>query len=60
MTWRGVVFQALASTAIWGILMTWAFGWPRETILGPMVIFGMLMFAILGTIKMIQQRRSGK
>lgn len=60
MTWRGVIFQALASTAVWGLLMTGLFGWPRDAILVPMVMFGLLMFAILGTIKMVRERRSGK
>lgn len=57
MTWRSVVFQALVATAIWGLAMTQVFGWPRETILIPMALFGSLMFAILGTVKMIKDRR---
>jgi hypothetical protein len=59
-SWASVIFQALAATAVWGILMTVFFGWPRDTILVPMVMFGLLMFAVLGTKKMILERRRGK
>lgn len=60
MSWGAVVFQALAATAVWGILMTVFFDWPRDTILVPMAVFASLMFAILGTKKMIFDRRRGK
>lgn len=56
MTWRAVIFQVLAATALWGLGMTLVFDWPRETILLPMAMFGMLMFAVLGTLKMIRDR----
>ena len=56
MTWQSVVFQALVATVLWGLGMIYAFDWPRETILFPMVMFGLLMFAILGTLKMIKDR----
>lgn len=56
MSWRAVIFQALATTAFWGLGMTLFFDWPRETILLPMAMFGMLMFAILGTLKLIRDR----
>lgn len=60
MSWNTVIFQALATTAIWGLGMTFLFDWPREAILLPMVLFGLLMFAILGTLKMIKDRRKQK
>lgn len=60
MSWQGVVFQALLATALWGLGMTLGFGWPRVAILLPMAMFGLLMFAILGTMKMIKDRRARK
>lgn len=60
MSWASVVFQALATTAVWGLLMTVVFDWPHDTILVPMLMFGLLMFAVLGTKKMILDRRRGK
>lgn len=60
MSWRAVLFQTLASTAIWGLLMTSFFDWPRETIPGPMAVFGLVMFAILAGMKLVRDRRSDR
>lgn len=57
MTWQSVVFQTLVTVVLWGLGMIFVFDWPRETILVPMVMFGLLMFAILGTLKMVRDRR---
>jgi hypothetical protein len=59
-SWPAVLFQALASTAIWGLLMTWAFDWPRETIPGPMVVFGVVMLAILAAMKLVRDRKGNR
>jgi uncharacterized integral membrane protein len=59
-TWSATTLQALASTAIWGILMVWMFDWPRETILMPMVVFGLIMFALLAVSKLVRDRRSDR
>ncbi|MEF3047717.1 hypothetical protein [Pseudotabrizicola sp. L79] len=56
MTWRGVALQTLVAMVLWGLGMTWVFGWPREAILTPMVMFGLLMFAVLGTVKLVKER----
>lgn len=60
MSWNTVIFQSLVAMAIWGLGMTMVFAWPRETILLPMAMFGLLMFAILGTVKVIRDRRNQK
>lgn len=57
MSWRAVLFQTLASTAIWGLLMTSFFDWAQETILLPMGVFGLIMFAGLAVSKLIRDRR---
>ena len=60
MSWRGVLFQTLLAMVLWGLGMVFVFGWSRADVALPMVMFGMLMFAVLGTIKLIRERRNGK
>lgn len=57
MNWRGVLFQTLFATAIWGLGMHFAFGWPREGLLVPMAAFAVVMFAVLAGIGFLKSRR---
>lgn len=60
MSWQSVIFQSLLAMVLWGLGMTLVFGWPRDTLALPMGMFGSLMFALLGTVKVIKDRRNPK
>lgn len=57
MTWRAVLFLTFLASAIWGFGMTRFFGWPKDQILAPMGLFGLLMAAMLGLGKLMAQKK---
>lgn len=60
MSWRGVLFQTLLATTLWGLGMHLVFGWPREGLLAPMALFAAAMFAMLAATKFLKDRGKSK
>lgn len=57
MNWRGILFQALFTTALWGLGMHFVFDWPREGMLPKLAVFAVVMVGLLVLIDLVMQRR---
>ena len=60
MNWRGIFFQALLTTALWGLGMHFVFGWPLEGMPLKLAIFAVIMVGLLALVDLVVHRRKQK
>jgi hypothetical protein len=54
---RGLIYQTAFVTLLWGLGMVFIFGWPRDTIAVPMVVFAMIYICFLAAWKFLRKQR---
>ena len=54
---RGLIYQTLFVTVLWGLGMVFLFDWSRETIAAPMAIFALIYFCGLAAWRFLRKQR---